>query len=464
MTRRTAALISVVALILWLPFSTPVAVLSYEYGGHNATLARVILLSKDVAAFAAFVGALFVVTDRPRLRWVDKAALLYSATVVVYSVIPLVSQTPASLEGVIASARQLTFPVVMYGLGRLVGDMGVTKAAARTVVWAGVAAAVAAEVVWALLPVDFLATRYDLVSFIREVQGFAEADNLWNISILGQYTEAGSLQFARAVGPFTHPVGLGHFLVLPLGLTFARGLQLNGRATIPWFLASAVLGLGLLASISRGSWAAGAIAVVVCAIAYRRFRYGALALVSAAVVIALVPPFALSLVSVASGSDPSTAGHVYAVQTNIDTYLDNPLGVGVGSADKFGAVDLDPNASPGPGEPTGPDSNAEGLGVGENLYLSLLINVGPLGLLFFGAWIIGAMALLLRRVRNGSPSWVVVATLAATLGYLASAMTSSPLFRFSSSGSYWLLLGIVVAMAIGSARTEAVTPARQPIE
>ena len=444
MSGQRLPLLAITALIVWLPLSTPAAVLTYEYAGANATLARLILLSKDLAAFAVLAGILLSTRRLPKLVLVDKAALLYAAIVVAYSIVPLAIGSHVPLDGVTASARQLLFPVLMYAIGRLVGDAGMSAVAGRRVVVVGVATAVGAEVIWGLLPIDFLMTRYDLVSFIREVQGFVSADNLWNVSILGQYTGSASLQFVRAVGPFTHPVGLAHFLVLPLALAFAIGLERRGRAAVPWFLAAAVIGFGVIATISRGSWAAAAIAIAICALGYRRLVAGAAALAVAAIVVITVPAFALSLMSVAQGSDPSTAGHIYAVQANLDTYLNNPLGAGVGSADKFGAVDLDPNAP----DPAGPDQTAEALGVGENLYLSLLINIGPLGLLAFLAWIGGSIVRLVRARRERSTHWMVIATLAATLGYLASAMTSSPLFRFSSSGMFWLVLGLVIATTV----------------
>jgi hypothetical protein len=426
---------SLVGLLLWLPLSTPVAVLAFQYLGLSAGMTRGLLLTKDVAA-AVLVLVLFLQHGR-HLRWrlFDALAVVYGATVVVYSVVPLVAGSEVPVSGIVASARQMLVPVGLYAIGRLAVAGGVRV---RVVATAALAVSIGVVVLTAVqhlvLPVSVLATSYDLVAFVREVQGFPGADNLWNISILGQYTGSQSLEFARAVGPFTHPVGAGHYLVLALALTTAAAfhLRLGWRRLL--YGAALLAGLTVIFTISRGSWMAAVIAVGLVALAYRRLPHAAAGLALAGLVIVLVPSLNVSITSALSGQDPSTGGHAYAVEKGVGQIIDDPFGSGMGSADKFASVDA------------GEDGVVEDLGVGENMYLSIFINAGPIALLSFLGWYGGAALALLKEIRV-RPEWLTVAVLAAAAGYALSAMTSSPLMRFTTSGTFWLLLGLAVGAA-----------------
>jgi hypothetical protein len=89
--------------------------------------------------------------------------------------------------------------------------------------------------------------------------------------------------------------------------------------------------------------------------------------------------------------------------------------VGVGQADQFRQV----------------FSGGEG-GVGENMYLELLVSVGPLGLLALLVWLAGLLWRIATVRRRASPVWMVVGTWAALLGYAAVAMLAAPLMRFTT--------------------------------
>ena len=75
------------------------------------------------------------------------------------------------------------------------------------------------------LPPTFWMTTVDLVTFEREGQGIPNAVSLWDIGILGQFGVGDGGTFARAIGPFTHPVGTAHYFVLPLVIASCAAMR-----------------------------------------------------------------------------------------------------------------------------------------------------------------------------------------------------------------------------------------------
>jgi hypothetical protein len=144
--------------------------------------------------------------------------------------------------------------------------------------------------------------------------------------------------------------------------------------------------------------------------------------------VVLVPPFSYSVRSAISFQDSSVIAHGEAVGEGLGTVIDNPIGLGVGQADQFGSAFA---------------GGADAAGVGENMYLSVLVTVGPLGLAALLLWMLG-LALGLAPRSDRATSWMRAALFAALAGYAVSAMTSSSLMRFTTSGSFWLLVGLLV--------------------
>jgi hypothetical protein len=447
--RLGVATVALALLIAWLPLQTPLALIVFQYG-HAESLARAMLLAKD--ALAALLIAYFFVRYWPRLRfyWFDWAALVYVALLGVYSIGPWLLGSHIAAISVAASIRELAVPVELYALGRL----GV--AAGADVRWLvrwflAVAAAAAAFTLfeYLFLPVTFWSTTMDLVTFVRVVQGVSNAHTVWDLSILAQLGVYSGEAFPRAVGPFTHPVGTGHYFVLPLVLSVACFYQsLNQqrfRAAIGLALLAALFAGAVITPISRGSWIAAGLALVLCSVLYSRRAIILIGLIIAVALLVTVPPLRSSVASVFNGTDSSSNDHASALSQGITTVLHNPLGLGVGQSDQFGQV-----LSTG---------DSAGAGVGENMYITLLVSVGPLGFLAFVAWLVGLLKRLVA-VRHRAPPvpWWVAATGAALLGYLVSAMLASPLMRFTTSASVWLLIGLAVGVTL-SAPDEGAEPA-----
>lgn len=128
---------------------------------------------------------------------------------------------------------------------------------------------------------------------------------------------------------------------------------------------------GAHTNLSRGL-GSGAVAAVIRAAVIRAAGYGfrpvALTLPAMLVVgafLSVIPPFSYAIWSALGMSDPSAVGHSEAISEGYQILFSNLLGVGVGNGD-HAAIAL---------------GEGEAIGVGENTYLSVLIEIGPLGLL-----------------------------------------------------------------------------------
>jgi hypothetical protein len=165
---------------------------------------------------------------------------------------------------VLASAREFLMPVELYVLGRLAVAAGVDlRVAVRAIL---VVAAIAAVLTVGLyfVPPTFWSSTVDLVTFERVVQGIPNAVSLWDIGLLGQYGVGDGGTFARAIGPFTHPVGTADYFVLPLVIASCaamRAWQLGSRTEARrYLLLVALFAAAVVTPISRGGWLSAIVA------------------------------------------------------------------------------------------------------------------------------------------------------------------------------------------------------------
>ncbi len=252
-------------------------------------------------------------------------------------------------------------------------------------------------------------------------------------------------------------MGAGGYFLLPLGLSVAAwfGGEAHGKR---WMTAGLIgltllFGLATIVTISRGAWIAAAIVVFMCGYSFKRLRMAVFCLAITGVFVAGVPPFDESISSALNRSDSSVVGHIEAIGRDTQTFLKNIIGMGLGSADRVTAMSAEP--TPGPAAQVGAGTTSAGVdsedaGIGEDLYLSVLVSTGPLGGLTFCAWCLGVILALFRVSRKAAPNWLVIGTATALVGSLVSALTSSTLMRFTTAASSWLLLGLVTGMVLAT--------------
>lgn len=468
-------------LVVWLPFQTPVAALLYQYVPLSAEAARVIVLAKDVVAAVATLFLLATGWRRLRWSWLDGVALLYVALVLGYALVPFTAGRTLPLMAVAVSVRDFVLPVELYILGRLVAASGLSLGRVVAVFFAAsVASAAFTLAQYFFTSPQFWTSTIDLVKYVRDVQEIQGARDLWSISVLSHFGVGEVATFARAVGTFTHPVGTGHYFVVPLSLSvsylLSRAYGSRVGACVAAFLVL-VFALSVLVPISRGAWIAAAVSVVILGWLARRLGTAIIGLAVAIAVVVLVPPYSYAVKSALTATDASIRGHLEAIDQGIRVILGNPLGLGAGHADQAlslqsqppppppppattpipadaGSSPASPSASAAPGPvqtpiPGGIGSQPEGSetaseGVGESMYLSIWVTAGPLGLLAFLTWVAGE---LLRLAFDSRRDWMRLGIFAALVGLLVASAFASPLMRFTSGGLPWLLLGAAVGVA-----------------
>lgn len=435
---RSVRILSAVlgGLLFWLIVQTPVAVAAYQYLGVPASGAQALLLVKDAATAVLLVVLALRYARSTRWHRFDVAALVYVVILGAYAVVPLVTGSSLPLLSVAASVREFLVPVELYALGRLAASAGVSlRLMCRWFVAVSVAAALFTVGMYVIVPETFWSSDLNLLRFIRDVQGIASATSLWAASLVGHFGVGAGVdaQFPRAVGPFTHPVGTAHYFATPFVLAAAaamsRTFSNSPRLTflLGW-LVVAILGLAVITPISRAAWLAAVAGIGLAGILLARVRMAAVIAAAFIAFVIFVPPFSYSIQSALSLTDTSAAAHVKAIEKGIEVVVGNPGGLGVGHGDVFG--------------------NAYGAGrsagIGENMYLAALVTVGPLGVAALLLWILGVVRMLLTGHSRRAPRWMMAGLGAVLVGMMLSSTTASPLMRFTTSASLWLLVGLAV--------------------
>jgi O-antigen ligase len=226
-----------------------------------------------------------------------------------------------------------------------------------------------------------------------------------------------------------------------------RSWQLGSRREAQRYLVLvALFAAAVITPISRGGWLTAVIALVLAAVILRRIRATLLVLVIVGAAMAVIPPFSYSITSALSRTDSSVIGHQQAIDEGAQTVADNPVGLGLGQADHFGQALA---------EGTGASA-----GVGENIYLALLVSVGPLGFLMFAAWVLGMIQPMIGS-RDPTIGWIAVAVGCSLVGYLAGGLLASPLMRFTTSSTVWLIIGMTIGAlsAVSAKEAEPRAPA-----
>jgi hypothetical protein len=440
-----------VAFLVWVPLQTPVAVLAWQYLHVSLTVARGILLTKDVWAAVLFLVLLVRHRREIRFFWFDWFALAYCVLVAVYSCGPALLGSHLPALAVIASAREMLVPVELYGLGRLAGYAGVSVVGTvKAFLVVAAASAVFAVGAFILAPAEFWQTTYNLVGFVHDVQGISTATSIWTTAILTMY---GTLGFAvRAVGPFTHPVGTGVYFAMPFALAVCAVWlgDLRRKTALAIAIGGMLLfSLAVLTPISRGTWIGLIGALVVGGALVHRYRLAALTVVLFVACLVAIPPFSYAVWSGIKGEDASTSNHAAAITSGVSEIVSNPLSGTVGQNDQFA-------------QEIAAASGIETNNVGENMYLTTYASVGPLGLLVYVIWLAAVLVELFGRVRRGLPAWIPAGVAIGLLAEAAAGMSASTLMRFTNAASMMLIVGLVISVPGTEFRRPDLSAVRHP--
>jgi O-Antigen ligase len=292
----------------------------------------------------------------------------------------------------------------------------------RLIILGGAAAALVAIVLYALPD----QTSLNILSSLQRVGYYPEGG-----AILRYIRDDPTLP-QRATGTAVEPNVLGAFLIMTVALTVPQFF--SPRRLLPrWLVAAAlgVMGLAMLLTISRGAFAATAVAVL--ALGVLRYPRLLLVLVVVLAVILLIPwtqSYVTHFIEGLQGEDLATQMRLGEYKDALILIQRYPL-LGVGFS---GSPDIDTY-----------------IGV-SNMYLLIAEEMGLVGLTAFLAMIAAlysAAAKVYRRVREAGalePIWWGL--YAAILGALVGGMVDHYFFNLdfhSSVAFFWLYLGLAAA-------------------
>jgi hypothetical protein len=386
------------AFIIALPFHNLVMAMLWDAGVRGFAL-DVVSAWKEVLLALAFGAIAWRSRGVPfKATTTDWLALVYTAFVVVYALIPqdwLGGE--ASTRGVLYALRHDLTPVAAYFLGR---GITLTHRDRERIGWMilGVAAVIAA---WGLVDIYTISLQTwrdsGVPGWFREQLGLDYSNGLSGLPENWVYNPGDERPLRRLVSTFLSPLATGYLLVVAL-LVAATWRQ--GSRWLPWL--TALLAAGLLFTYSRTSIAALVFGLAVLAYGLRTWwpvAAAAVLLATAFFFVRAYPDIAPETrftpaelqIQRAGGQAEETSGnpldpgessfesHLDSLRDGIDTVVEHPYGYGLGNSGVTA-------------KRTGREIKA-----GESTYTELGVEIGLLGMLAFIAWNVSLLRVTLRR-------------------------------------------------------------------
>jgi len=369
--------------------------------GVRGTALDVVAAWKEALLLVVLGVVLWRERRLPLARLADRLALVYTAFVLVYGVLPQGwLGGDATARGVLFALRHDLVPVAAYGLGRLAA---LSLRDRRAIIWLAVAVG-GVLAVWGLVDVYAVPLQWWRESgvpgwFANQLsldygRGLSGLPENW---VYNSGDETHPLR--RLVSTFLSPLATGYMLVVVL-------LFLASRRRASWvgILAGIVCLAGLLWTHTRAATLALALGLVLLAAAQRRW----IPAIGAGIVVLLSVGFFAAYTSigpgtsytpselaflrenarrnpVADGGDPfssgdtSLSGHWRALRDGVRTVVRHPQGFGLGNA--------------------GSEARRTGVQIraGESAYTQLGVEIGLAGMLAFVAWALAILVGLWRR-------------------------------------------------------------------
>jgi O-Antigen ligase len=418
---------TLVALVVFLPLQIPVFSFLYRNGVPGGLL-RPLGSIKEVLALAVIVAAgREVISRRSKLDRLDKLLLGYVGALLLYLLVPgLVSEGSVTLA---FTDRLLGF--------RLNGGFLLLFVAARhapidarwrqrfvaaILTMAGVLAAIG--VYQFLQPArfsDFVVNDLGIPIFQFEVMETPVAE----VVQLVRWTTASPV---RVGSLFVGPFDFADFLILPAAILFDRLTRRDGRPRDVLLLA--LIGAAMLASQTRANVIGLAVvALLALSPGPRRILANRLRLVAIVVlaIVAFIPSLVSSRLGGAENSAASTEQHFDEIRGGFEILMDNPLGLGVGTAPAL-AVRLE-------GAP---------VVISDNSILQVGNELGVVMMVFFVVVLVAVVLRLGRADREGPENRLARSAWLALIGLILAGQFHHVFQVFSVTWPLWALAGLAL--------------------
>lgn len=431
-------------ILVWLPFQNGVVAILVA-NGLPAQAGSAILGLKEALIALAFLVALANSAGR-RWRAADWLVLCTMAWVAFY--VPA-GNLPLGVR--IAGARMIVTPLIMYFIGRWVClQAGLWRSVWRYLVVAfSLVAVLGAVEHWVVTP-ERLAS---LQTAVLSAKGSVISDPsglFWGLR--GSAQDPGGLRlFRRMISTYMEPLVLGHAMVLPVVFLFALvSARQIPKAWGAWRTTGAlllVLGAQFFA-FSRGAILASLAGIAIVILGERRTRLRLIAsLAMSSTVMLSFGPVRESVSNTLHLEDPSSVGHVKALEAGLEVLASAPMGFGLGHGGYVGYL----------------YSGGAAQGTGESFVFATTSQVGIVGgALFFLS--LAAMLGRLFKAWRASPAdlagTTALAVMGSLVGYTISAVATESAYGLLSSGAAWALCGLVAGQPAARRAQRVSTPRR----
>lgn len=426
---------ALVTLVAALPFYQPISARLYMMGLPLNLLADARYWKEVVVLVLAakLVASGFAPRDA-----VDWLAVVLLAIVAAYVLVPSAPGGPSLLERVLAARQDGAYVIVFLAARHLRLPDWVPRRVELAILAGG-----------AVLSLFAFWNYQDPVGWTRWVgdMGFIRYQTLAlkvaSVPALSIGNLAGR-QFIRAGSLFLSSLSLAHFLAIPVAIGIARAAQ--SRARRLEVFAGGLCVVALLLTLTRSMIATVPLMVaIVVLVARSRGRLLSTVIIAAVLIapLAVSVDFGAKLGEAFNPRSHSTAGHVSALQSDIDYLFRVPLGAGLGTAgattQRFQSGGITP----------------------ESGIFQIGIELGFAGLVVFLALIGATLRQLARFARDGSP--FATAAMAGLAALTVGAIVLHPFEDLFTSWSIWILAGLAIRQALPPVQAgDAPSPVARP--
>jgi hypothetical protein len=418
------------AYFIWIAVQNLVLPWAYQQGLVSAVTVGVLMAGKEVALVIALLALAYRAFQKGwRFNTPDKFALGYLAVLTFYLCLgpQLIGSTvPFSIRAI--SMRALISLVLFYFWGRLSFlEFGELRKLLLFVLGLQVATAAFGSFEWALLPTSFWSNTVGSGTFMLDVKGLLEGQNV----IDGLPSNMFRFGVRRLISTYGDPLAMGIASVFPLLACAAVILQRKGTGSAEslrkWAVWTGVIGAALLLTIGRESIGAAVLGIAILFWWSGKLKNIAVPVAVVAVALLFVPQVWTWVSDTFTFREESAATHLNLIYAGWERVPEMVVGKGLGEAGGW-AYSL-----------AGVESE-----VGENSYFELMAQTGLLSVLLLLGFLASFARLALWYGRK-FPDLIVSAGFIAAAAHIVArsvmAMFSPSLFGVIPLASFFFFCG-----------------------
>ncbi|MGG4405950.1 hypothetical protein ABEP13_08890 [Geobacillus stearothermophilus] len=397
----------------------------YKFNIVNATVLKLLFALRDVIVIIFGLKNLLVLLIRKKVNVTDFVAILFLVVVVISAVFG-----EQDLFNKLLSSRVYIIPILLYFWGRNVKVNNENLKFIRHVLLLLTFFIVLSSLIERfLLPVDFW-VYINLANFNSEVKGLT---NLYSINELVGNFYTGNIR--RAIGFAGDPLLLSYFLI-PLFFFSLSNFFYNEKKKIFYLILTFGVLFVQVLTITRAVLIAQILSIIMFYIMYNIKLLFNKKVVTFFFLVGLGITFFIEKIwdiiykTVTFNDGGSALTHLISFKTGLNTFLNNPLGLGIGTASTLVTA-------------------ANGGFGSENSYFNLGIELGIIGLfIFLTFWIFTFYKIFINaksNISNINKKIIMIfyiSILLSSLAYMITGFASPQLWTMKTVMLYWFLVGI----------------------